>query len=60
MEKLLELTEKYWDKFEKPFPTMFFLSEDTESLYSIIEKCLEKELTAEELYDLPIDNDIFY
>lgn len=60
MEKFLELTEKYWDKFDRPFPTMFFLSADTDSLYGMIEECLEKDITAEELYNVPIDKDIIY
>lgn len=56
MKTLMELLDMYYEKFNDMFPTMCFRTATDEEMMSMIEQCIKKNKSAEELFDLDYDN----
>lgn len=55
-----EVAEKYHDKFDDYFPTMCFQSASDDELIKMMNECINKNVKAEELYNLNYADNIQY
>lgn len=54
------LWNKYHDTFGTWFPTMCFPTDTQDEVEKRLKECLDKDLPAEEVYELDYDSDIVY